>query len=51
MRRIVRNAASVSREDYISILKKLLGSGSFLQDLFTRTLCASDLDAINLLGS
>jgi hypothetical protein len=37
MRRILRNAASVSLEDYTSVLKRLVGSESFLQDLFTRT--------------
>jgi hypothetical protein len=51
MRGIVGNSASVSREDYTSVLKRLLGSGSFFQNLFTRTLCAPDLDAINLLRS
>jgi hypothetical protein len=51
MRRILRNAASVSLEDYTSILKRLVGSGSFFQDLFTRTLCAPDAGAANLLRS
>jgi hypothetical protein len=47
MRRILRNAASVSLEDYTPVLKGLLGSGSFFQELFTRTLCAPDAGAVN----
>lgn len=47
MRRILRNAASVSLEDYTSVLMRLVGSGFFLQDLNTRTLCAPDAGAIN----
>jgi hypothetical protein len=51
MRRILRNVAAVSLEDFTSVLKRMLGSGSFFQDLFTRTLCAPAAGAINLLRS
>jgi hypothetical protein len=51
MRRILRNAASVSLEDYTLVLKRMLGSGSCFQDFFTRTLCAPDAGATNLLRS
>ena len=37
--------ASVSLEDYTSVLEQLEGSGSFFQDLFTRTRYAPDVGA------
>jgi len=41
MRGILRDTASVSLEDYTSVLKRMLGSGSCFQDLiYEDALCA-----------
>jgi hypothetical protein len=51
MRRILRNAATVSLEDYTSVLMRRLDSRSFIQACLRVTLCAPDASAVNLLRS